>query len=373
MVGDDFADDRGAGGVGALAERFEDGGRFGFRREDDEASLAGEVKRLEAEHAADAAYFGRDRDVGGIEADSDLALVGDLVQDGADAAACGVADHMDVARGVDHALHCTPERGAVAGDVRVDLEFVAGEQDGAAVAAHVAGHDHGVAGTRERAGGADALGELSDAGGGDEDVVDLALARDLGVARHDADARFVGGLLHGGGDLFELGEGEPLLDHERAGEIERFRAHAREVVDRAADAELADVAAGELERRHDESIRGERDLSGVHGQDRGVVAGEIRVGEMRLEDAVDEFGGLASARAVGERDEIVCVHIIHSEYLRIGSRRNTPLRWRPCTLRPGGAGCTRSRKVCSRWICICPEAPRRSGRRDCSGPRRAAG
>ena len=91
VVGHDFADDRGVGGVRAFAERFEDGRRFGFRREDDETSLAGEVKRLEAEHPADAADFGRDGDVGGIELDSDLALVCDFIQDGADAAARGVA------------------------------------------------------------------------------------------------------------------------------------------------------------------------------------------------------------------------------------------------------------------------------------------
>ena len=83
VVGDDFADDGGVGGVGTFAERFEDGRSLGFRREDDEASLAGEVKRFESEHAADAAHFGGDRDVGGIEADPDFALVCDLVQDGA--------------------------------------------------------------------------------------------------------------------------------------------------------------------------------------------------------------------------------------------------------------------------------------------------
>jgi hypothetical protein len=139
-------------------------------------------------------------------------------------------------------------------------------------------------------------------------VVHLSPAGHLGVPRHDAHARPGGGLLHGRGDLLQLIHGEALLDDEGAGQIKGLRAHAAQVVHRAADAELADVAAGELPGRDDEAVGGEGQTARLHGEHGGVVRREIRIAEVGLEHLIDELGGLGPARAVGQGHSFILDH-----------------------------------------------------------------
>ena len=61
------------------------------------------------------------------------------------------------------------------------------------------------------------------------------------------------------GDAAQVGDREALLDDEPGRERERPRAGDREVVDRAVDGELADVAAGEEERLDDVGVGRERE------------------------------------------------------------------------------------------------------------------
>ena len=173
---------------------------------------------------------------------------------------------------------------AVAPDIGVDGEVIAGKQDGAAMAADVASDDDGVAGAGEGAGGAHAGADFADAGGGDEDVVDLALARDFGVACDDAHARLGGGRGHRGDDLLQVGDGEALLDDEGAREVFGNGAHAGQVIDGAADGEFADVPARELPGGDDEAVGREGEFALGGRQDGGVVRGELRIGEVSLED-----------------------------------------------------------------------------------------
>ena len=61
----------------------------------------------------------------------------------------------------------------------------------------------------------------------------------------------------------QVGERQALLEDEGERQRERPRAADREVVDRAVDRELADVAAGEEDRRDDVGVGGEGDARAV--------------------------------------------------------------------------------------------------------------
>ena len=190
------------------------------------------------------------------------------------------------------------------------------------MAADVARDDDGIARFGARTGGMSALHALADARRRDKDLVDLSAPGDFRVARDDADAGRLSCLGHGGRDGLEILQRKALLNLEGAGEIARHSAHAGEIVDRAADAELADVAAGELPGRDDEAVcreggpaRGE----GADGQNGRIVGGEVGVLEMVRKDARDERCRLAAAGTVSQRDAgiSVAVHIVccHAKFL----------------------------------------------------------
>ena len=71
-----FADDRGVRGVFPFPESFHDLGSDFLGREDDEASFAGQIKRFQTEHAADTGNLGRDRNIGRVQADTDMTANG---------------------------------------------------------------------------------------------------------------------------------------------------------------------------------------------------------------------------------------------------------------------------------------------------------
>ena len=173
------------------------------------------------------------------------------------------------------------------------------------MAADVARDNDGVASLGARAGGLSARQQLADARRRDEDAVDLAAPGDFRVARDDAHAGLCCRLCHRGGAGVEVPQRNALLNLEGAGEVARHGAHAGEVVDRAADAELADVAARELPGRDDEAVRREGGPACgevADGQDGRIVGGEVGVLEVMRKDARDERGRLAAARAVRECD-----------------------------------------------------------------------
>ena len=167
--------------------------------------------------------------------------------------------------------------------------------------AHVARHDDGIArlglGARRRR----ALNDFAHARGGDEHAVNLAAAGHLGVSGNQRDACLLGGGGHGIGNAPQVIEGVTLLNHEGAREIARTRPHAREVVHRAADGQLADVAAREERGRHDEAVGGHGDLAGGAVEHRRVVRREERALEACRKDAIDEFRRLLAAGAHGQR------------------------------------------------------------------------
>ena len=99
-----------------------------------------------------------------------------------------------------------------------------------------------------------ALRDKAYAGGID---IDAALSlHHLGIPRHNRQAGFPGGLRHGGGNALEHLRIRTLLDEKAAGQIAGDRPAHQQVVDRPADRQPSNVAAGEKERGYHKAVGG---------------------------------------------------------------------------------------------------------------------
>ena len=114
-------------------------------------------------------------------------------------------------------------------------------------------------------------------------VVAVCAAASSGVA-HACLGRRLG---HGRSVRFHLRQGKAFFQDEGAGHIQGLRAHAGQVVDGAADAELADVAAGKLRRRHDEAVRRKSQVRAADGQEGRVVGRKFRIRKMSFKYGID--------------------------------------------------------------------------------------
>jgi hypothetical protein len=81
---------------------------YGFGRKDDQPAFAGQVKRFQAEHAADAADGRVDRDGLAVQVDADVALAGDFIEDRTDTAAGRITDDVDVLGRIQHGFDSPP-------------------------------------------------------------------------------------------------------------------------------------------------------------------------------------------------------------------------------------------------------------------------
>ena len=182
--------------------------------------------------------------------------------------------------------------GAVRQDLGFELKVLAFRQHRDAVIAKRAADEDRVAGAGSVSRDVDAFRHDADAGRGDENAVAFAFLDHLRVTRDDGRACLAGGSRHAGDDAVEIGEREPLFQHEGCGEIERARARHGHVVDRAMDRERADVAAGKEQRRDDMRVGGHDETPCCHVEGGLIVAlGEVGVAEMAMEEIADEFGG----------------------------------------------------------------------------------
>ena len=181
----------------------------------------------------------------------------DLVEGRRQPAARRVAKDADVRTGRHDGRHQPVERLRVRGDLHLEAQALADAHDGDAVQPDRTGEDDGVAGGRPIRADGDARGHEPDAGGVDEETVGRSPIDDLRVAGHDSNA----GPSRGPGDRFgdppQLVDRQAFLDDVGERQRQRLGAHHGQVVDRAVDGQLADVAARELERADDERVGGE--------------------------------------------------------------------------------------------------------------------
>ena len=199
------------------------------------------------------------------------------------------------------------QRRAVALDWRIERHVAARAQDGGAMVSEQAVDQHRVAGAGAIRAQIDALADNADPRRGQEELVAGAFADDLGVAGDDRHARLARRRRHRSGDPAQEVDRHPFLDDRGAGEIERDCAPDREVVDRAADRELPDVAAGKDERIDDEGIGGEgkpvaapREIGEI--EPRLILErGEQGIVEGSHEHVVDQVLHRLAAAAMGKR------------------------------------------------------------------------
>ena len=119
--------------------------------------------------------------------------------------------------------------------------------------------------------------DVADAGRVDEDAVGLTALDDLRVTRDNRNAGLLGHLAHRVRYPAQVLDEKALLEDHADRDVARYSARHREVVDRAADGQLADIAAVEEQRLHDVRIRREGDLA-AHRHGRAIVQFiEVRV------------------------------------------------------------------------------------------------
>src|ERR1019366_2530726 len=114
---------------------------------------------------------------------ADAGLPGDLVERGGKAASGWIAQHMNIAAGIQHGADEAVQGGGVGYDGRGKAETLAFRHDGHTVIAQRAREQNAVAGARPITADIDALAHDADARGGDKNAVALALFDDLGVTR----------------------------------------------------------------------------------------------------------------------------------------------------------------------------------------------
>src|ERR1700689_2579075 len=144
--------------------------------------------------------------------------------------------------------HDPVQPGGVGLDIGLDVEFAPGQHDGDAVVADRPRYQDGVTRPGLRDTEAALVLDHADARGVDVAAVCLAALHHLGVPGDDLNAGPLRGRLHRGDDLLQVGDGEALFEDEPGGQVERHRAGHRQVVHRAVDSKVADVAAGEEQR-----------------------------------------------------------------------------------------------------------------------------
>ena len=266
----------------------------------DELALVGDVDGIDPEQLGRGGDLGAHRDVLLAHGHPDARLASDLVERGAQPAAGGIAQRVDLHAAFEQRRDEAVQRRGVALDGGLELEVLAARQDGDAVIAERAAHQDHVPRPGAIAARRDDRGrDHPDAGGVDEYAITLAALDHLGVAgddRHAGGARRVG---HRMDDAREIGEGQALFEDEAGGEPERPRAAHGDVVDGAVHGELADVASREEQRRDHVGVGAEDDLARRRREARAVVLlREVGVVEGPGEEHLDELGGGAPARPV---------------------------------------------------------------------------
>ena len=236
------------------------------------------------------------------------------------------------------------------------------------MAADIPCHNHGIPWSGAGAGHPYTFHNLPDAGCRDEDTAALSLSGDLRISRHQPDACLTGCLCHCCRNLIQLVNPEPFFNHKGTGHVQRTGPHAGEVVDRAADAELSDVPAGEKLRRHDETVRCHCKAAADWRQHSRIVCREIFIAKVLFKDAVNQLRCLFPTGAVRHRDRICHTCSLHpkirffTDSAHTDTRRSRRLPTIPCRRRPGAPVCRPSRTPCTGAEEVHPSAPARTGR-----------
>ena len=196
-------------------------------------------------------------------------------------------------------FHHAAERRTVGNQRRAESHAFAQTHYGHAVITDGAGNQHNVAGTGCFAGNQMISQPLADAGRSDVDAVAVSFFHNLGVARHDGNAGFLGRFGHGDHDFLEVSERKTFFENKGRGKPERLSPAHGNVIHRAGHGQPADVAAGKEEGFHDVGVTGNGYRFDDRRHDSAVVAlSEPLVGEVFGKEFADQLSRSPSARTV---------------------------------------------------------------------------
>ena len=139
----------------------------------------------------------------------------------------------------------------------------------------------------------------------DEDSICAAPAHDLRITGHDIDPGLLRRKVHRMEDFPQIRQGKALFQDEPHGQIARHGARHRQIVDRAADRELADIAAGEKERLYNVGIRRKGRAPGQLDGRAVMQLVEQRIAEFRQNIFFDQRMAEAAARTMRHCDYII--------------------------------------------------------------------
>ena len=133
----------------------------------------------------------------------------------------------------------------------------------------------------------------------------------------------------------EIVHRQAFLEDEADREMQRARAAHGEIVDRAVDGQLADVAAREKDRADDVGIGAEGEPRVADGKERAVVKRfEQVVAELRQDDVLHQLLAQLAAAAVREDDLLI---VGSRQRAAFPSRRCRPHPERSCVIRQRSA------------------------------------
>ncbi len=241
-----------------------------------------------------------------IQSDLRLRLPGDLLERGGHAAAGRVAQHVHrLAVGLEQRCGQGAQGGAVAADVALQVEPFAAGQYRHAVIADSAVDQHLVADPGAAAANVELVIEDADPRGVDKDLVALAARNHLGVAGNDARPGLFGRLLHRLQHRLQFGDRQALLEDQADADRQRPRPGHGQVVDRAVDRQVADVAPGKDDRVDHVGVGGVGEPAAVVGEDRRVVLVALRnSGQGGDDEIVEQLVAELAAAAVAEKNNI---------------------------------------------------------------------
>ena len=259
------------------------------------------MQGIDAQQFTGRAHLGSHRQARLVEHDADLSFARHLVQSARQTTAGWI---FHGANAIAACGQCRPHQAVewrhVGYQRAFQLQLVPRRHDCEAVIAQTSSDDDAISASQARIGHHPA-GE-GHARRVDDQAVELALAHDLGVAGHDAGARFGASRAHRIANAFQIRNGKASFNDDRASEPHRFRGtHHCQVIDGAANGQPADIATGKEERFDDIGVSSQHQEAIAHRNRRAVVhSGEARAGWAQPCDkhAFDERAHGRAARAV---------------------------------------------------------------------------
>ena len=268
----------------------------------DKATLVGQMQGIKTKQLTAAGHRRCHRDRRLLEGQLNATVLGQLLQGTAEAAAGEVAQAMHLHPGRQKAGHRRPERGTVGLDRGLQVELIAGRRNRQAMAAQITAHQHLITGLdRQRIHGQCRL-DQADAAGGHKETIALAALHHLGITRGDRDPAGPGRRSHRGQHPPQQLQGQPLLKDQGDAQVQGPSCRHRQIIGRADDRELADVATGEFQWMHHIAIGAEGQPTMGQLQAGGVVEHPVWIVIEPVDFALNQLLHQGAATAMAKQN-----------------------------------------------------------------------